>query len=248
MCFLWGTDWIFIYTWNSYQSHLNCFSKLYVDTKSGIQNPAPLSQATTYNHDNVFTFTLLLSEGRAGEAWEPSNRRYFPQVFKGIIRNTTIWFSVSSSLVPYVIFLPFLTSLPLSASPSSMLISSSLLSFFSLHKLATSIPLQLCVGRRHVSGRKRSRSFWTHSLCIFIEGSSEVNRTSARIGGSHIHTEMYVCGAISHSYPSHWLRIGDLNFICEPITVFSNAEGCYVQKITLKRYDKESCLLGYNAV
>jgi hypothetical protein len=32
-----------------------------------------LSEATPYYH-NVFTFTLLLPEGRAGIAWEPSNK------------------------------------------------------------------------------------------------------------------------------------------------------------------------------
>jgi hypothetical protein len=32
-----------------------------------------LSQATPY-HRNVFTFTLFLPEGRAGVAWEPSNK------------------------------------------------------------------------------------------------------------------------------------------------------------------------------
>jgi hypothetical protein len=33
-----------------------------------------LSEATPHYH-NVFTFTLLLPEGRAGIAWEPSNKR-----------------------------------------------------------------------------------------------------------------------------------------------------------------------------
>jgi hypothetical protein len=32
-----------------------------------------LSEATSYYH-NVFTFTLFLPEGRAGVAWEPSNK------------------------------------------------------------------------------------------------------------------------------------------------------------------------------
>jgi transcription termination factor Rho len=32
----------------------------------------PLSQATAHNHPNVFIFVLLLPEGQAGEAWEPS--------------------------------------------------------------------------------------------------------------------------------------------------------------------------------
>jgi hypothetical protein len=34
-----------------------------------------MSQATASNHPKAFTFTLLLSEGRAGEAWEPSIKR-----------------------------------------------------------------------------------------------------------------------------------------------------------------------------
>jgi hypothetical protein len=32
-----------------------------------------LSEATPYHH-NVLTFTLFLPEGRAGVAWEPSNK------------------------------------------------------------------------------------------------------------------------------------------------------------------------------
>jgi hypothetical protein len=41
------------------------------DIKSENQNSAELFQVTACNHSNVLTFTLLLSEGRAGEAWEP---------------------------------------------------------------------------------------------------------------------------------------------------------------------------------
>jgi hypothetical protein len=44
--------------------------------QSEIQNSKfkiPLSEATPYHH-NVFTFTLFLPEGRAGVAWEPSNK------------------------------------------------------------------------------------------------------------------------------------------------------------------------------
>jgi hypothetical protein len=32
-----------------------------------------MSEANPYHH-NVFTFTLFLQEGRAGVAWEPSNK------------------------------------------------------------------------------------------------------------------------------------------------------------------------------
>jgi hypothetical protein len=39
-----------------------------------IKIPWLLSQATVSNHPNTFTSTLPLSEGRTGEAWEPSNR------------------------------------------------------------------------------------------------------------------------------------------------------------------------------
>jgi hypothetical protein len=35
----------------------------------------PLSQATASNHHTVFTSTLPLSEGRAGDAWEISHKR-----------------------------------------------------------------------------------------------------------------------------------------------------------------------------
>jgi hypothetical protein len=58
------------------QSHGSYFSKLYVDTNSEIKIARPLSQATAYNHPNIFTCPLLLSEGRTCEAWEPSNKQY----------------------------------------------------------------------------------------------------------------------------------------------------------------------------
>jgi hypothetical protein len=43
--------------------------------QSEIQNSKfrSLSEATQYHH-NVFTFTLFIPEGRAGVAWEPSNK------------------------------------------------------------------------------------------------------------------------------------------------------------------------------
>jgi hypothetical protein len=40
--------------------------------------PTSLSQAFTTHHPYVFTVTLPLSEGRAGTAWEPSNKISFP--------------------------------------------------------------------------------------------------------------------------------------------------------------------------
>jgi hypothetical protein len=66
------------------QSYWDYFSKLYVDTKSDIKIPRPLSQATAYNHPNVLTSTLLLSEGCADEVWKPSNngRSFSPLTIK----------------------------------------------------------------------------------------------------------------------------------------------------------------------
>jgi hypothetical protein len=43
-----------------------------------IKIPRPLvSQATASNTQNIFSFSLLSPEGRAGEAWEPSNNMMF---------------------------------------------------------------------------------------------------------------------------------------------------------------------------
>jgi hypothetical protein len=39
-----------------------------------IKIPRPLSQVSASNRSNIFTFTLISSEGRAGETWEPSNK------------------------------------------------------------------------------------------------------------------------------------------------------------------------------
>jgi hypothetical protein len=50
------------------------FSKLYFDTNSEIKILLPLFQIAACNHPNVFDFIILLSEGRAVEAWEPSMR------------------------------------------------------------------------------------------------------------------------------------------------------------------------------
>jgi hypothetical protein len=43
------------------------------DNNEKVKIPGPLSQST-FVHSNVFTSILFLSEGRAGEAWEPSNK------------------------------------------------------------------------------------------------------------------------------------------------------------------------------
>jgi hypothetical protein len=51
----------------------NCFFKIIDKTIRNSKFKIPLSEATPYHH-NVFTFTLFLPEGRAGVAWEPSNK------------------------------------------------------------------------------------------------------------------------------------------------------------------------------
>jgi hypothetical protein len=53
-----------------WQSHYNYIFKIILNLKSKFRGP--ISQATASKHSNAFTFMLLLSEGRAGEAWEPS--------------------------------------------------------------------------------------------------------------------------------------------------------------------------------
>jgi hypothetical protein len=51
------------------------FSKLHNLTLiQKIKTPRPLSQATTSNHSDVFTFILPLPKRLPGEAWEPSNK------------------------------------------------------------------------------------------------------------------------------------------------------------------------------
>jgi hypothetical protein len=86
-----------------------------------------LSEATPYHH-NVFTFTLFLPEGRAGVAWEPSNKimlflpprkiirlhtvnspRALPDVMSLVSRSTFIlWRSSQTKLrVPSMLLLTF---------------------------------------------------------------------------------------------------------------------------------------------
>jgi hypothetical protein len=69
-----------------------------------IKIPRPLSQATASNHPNAFTFTLLLSEGRASEAWEPSNKRCSFSLLTIKCVSLFPGLSLSSSLLLY--FLP----------------------------------------------------------------------------------------------------------------------------------------------
>jgi hypothetical protein len=40
-----------------------------------MKSSRPLSTAAAYNHHRVFIFTLPVSEGRTGEAWEPCNKK-----------------------------------------------------------------------------------------------------------------------------------------------------------------------------
>jgi hypothetical protein len=54
------------------------------------------SEATSYYH-NVFTFTLFLPEGRAGVAWEPSNKMTLflpPPLGKESVSHLTPWFTL----------------------------------------------------------------------------------------------------------------------------------------------------------
>jgi hypothetical protein len=53
----------------------NYFSKLCsFDIIQKMKIPWPLSESSASYHSNIFTFTVLLSEGRTGEAWESSNK------------------------------------------------------------------------------------------------------------------------------------------------------------------------------
>jgi hypothetical protein len=74
-----------------------------------------LSEATPYHH-NVFTFTLFLPQGRAGVAWEPSNKMMLflpPRKIKCLSLHPLI-----SSLNLLFIY-PSHLSLSLSLSPAS---------------------------------------------------------------------------------------------------------------------------------
>jgi hypothetical protein len=88
------------------ESHWNHFSKLNTDTNSKIKISWPVSQDVAYNHPNVFSSILLLSEGRPGESGECSNKLYcfsFPtlkclSLFPGLFTYYTLCLSLSLSL------------------------------------------------------------------------------------------------------------------------------------------------------
>jgi hypothetical protein len=85
--------------------------------------PRPLSQATTYNDPNIFTFTLPLSEGQASEAWEHYDENY----------DETMLFFFPHKKVPLTFPLTsyfHLSSATLSPSPSHF----HLLSLFSMER------------------------------------------------------------------------------------------------------------------
>jgi hypothetical protein len=66
--------------------------------------------STASNHSDVFTFTLLLREGRAGEAWEPSNKTIlFLDLIskKSLISPMTFQFHFSAILFTACWFAPF---------------------------------------------------------------------------------------------------------------------------------------------
>jgi hypothetical protein len=61
--------------------------------------PRALSQATASDRHNVFTFTRPLSEGRAGEAWEPSDKMMLSPANHSLLPPTPISLS-NHSCVP----------------------------------------------------------------------------------------------------------------------------------------------------
>jgi hypothetical protein len=76
----------------------NYFSKLYNSLFQWIKIRQPPSQANICNHGNAFTFIIPLSEGRAGEAWEP-NKVMLPSSVHWIVFHFSRDFSLSSTLL-----------------------------------------------------------------------------------------------------------------------------------------------------
>jgi hypothetical protein len=62
-----------------------------------------MSQATASNHSNVFTSTLPLSEGREGEAWEPSDKTMLFLNLPQSVRHLTAFpFTYFSAVLSYL--------------------------------------------------------------------------------------------------------------------------------------------------
>jgi hypothetical protein len=81
-----------------------------IDKTTRNSNFRCLSEATPYHH-NVFTFTLFLPEGRAGVAWEPSNKM---MLFLPPLKNKVSLTSPLDFLFESTLHLPFPVSLSLS--------------------------------------------------------------------------------------------------------------------------------------
>lgn len=65
---------------------------MYLTTDQKNKIPQPSSEATTSHHPDVLTL-ILLSERRAGEAWEPSNEvMFFAENFTSVILRITFSF------------------------------------------------------------------------------------------------------------------------------------------------------------
>jgi hypothetical protein len=82
-------------------SHQYHFSKLYSSSLiQKIKILPPLSQVTATDLSTVFTFTLLLLEGRAGEAWGTSNK-IMPSLLLAVVSHFSHDFSLSLIILLY---------------------------------------------------------------------------------------------------------------------------------------------------
>jgi hypothetical protein len=60
-----------------------------------------VSQATAFNHHNVFNYTLLLSEGIVSDDWEPSNKvMLFLSLHNKLVSHFSYYFSLPPTLLP----------------------------------------------------------------------------------------------------------------------------------------------------
>jgi hypothetical protein len=70
-----------------------------------IKIPRPLPQATAYNHPNILILTLPLSDGRAGEAWELSNKimlflpAVFPELVVAVVLDSLIFYTIGGFIL-----------------------------------------------------------------------------------------------------------------------------------------------------